>query len=172
MKSLKFVLINALTLILGLGVMSSYVAQRSAEAARFDSVPTLKITGLGNKMGQYLNVIYSVGSEPFLATSASQVNIAHVKSVNTIRISADTVTVPSVQVQKQGFSPSYNMVVLVISPQPNYSWVDADGTSPDGMTGTGNHVATLIHPIQRSDLESLPTPAAGAAPVFTVDLSK
>ena len=184
MRHLKFILINALTLIVGLGIMNGLIYQRRAEAARFENVPSVQITGLGNKTGQYLTAIYAVGTEPFLATSPSQVNIHHVKKIVEVPISSDTMTLPSVQVEKIGFYPSYNMVVLVISPQPNYSWVDADGTSPDGMTATPNHVATLIHAIQRSDLEIQPTttpspapsPAPGSAPIvapiFTVDLSK
>lgn len=173
MKTLKYMLINMLTLVLGLGVMSGYIYQRHAEAARIDTVPALKITGLGNKMGQYLNVIYAVGSEPFISTAQDQVNISHVKSLDTLRITADTMMVPSIQVVKEGFFPSYNMVVLVVSPQPNYSWQDADGSSPQGMTTSTNHVATLVHPIPRSDLETNAVTAPGAsAPVFAVDLSK
>lgn len=153
MKSLKLLIINALTLIIGLGLMSGSVSQRSAEAARFESVPALQVQKLGNYRGQYLTVLYAVGSRPFISTDSTQINISQVKESRTVYISADSMSLPKVQVEKEGFRPSYNVVILVVSPQPNYSWVNADGSAPQGMTLTNNHMSSVISSVNKSDVD-------------------
>lgn len=115
MRSLKLIVINALTLIIGLGLMSGSVSQRNAEAARFETIPSLQINRLGNLRGQYLTVLYAVGSRPFISTDASQINISQVKESRTVYLTSDAVTLPAVQVEKEGFRPSYNIVVFVVS---------------------------------------------------------
>ncbi|KHD87726.1 MAG: hypothetical protein OM95_12985 [Bdellovibrio sp. ArHS] len=154
MKSLKLIIINALTLIIGLGLMSGSVSQRNAEAARFETIPSLQVNRLGNLRGQYLTVLYAVGSRPFISTDSSQITISQVKESRTVYISADSMTLPSVQVEKEGFRPSYNIIVFVVSPQPNYSWVNADGSAPQGMSITSNRMSSLINAINKTDVDS------------------
>ena len=57
MKSLKLIVINALTLIIGLGIMTGAFTQRNAEAARIETIPSLQVNKLGNLKGQYLTVL-------------------------------------------------------------------------------------------------------------------
>ncbi|WP_413584686.1 hypothetical protein [Bdellovibrio sp. HCB274] len=154
MKSFKLAAINALTLIIGLGLMSGSLSSKSAKAAKLESVPSIEVTQLGNYKGQYLTVLYAVGSRPFISTDASQLNISQVKESRTVYITGDTVTLPQVQVEKEGFRPSYNIVVFVVSPQQNYSWVNADGTSPQGMPKTANQLRNKINAINKSDVDS------------------
>lgn len=153
MRSLKLIIINALTLIIGLGLMSGSVSHRNAEAARFETIPSLQINRLGNLRGHYLTVLYVVGSRPFISTDSSQITISQVKESRTVYVSDDVVTLPSVQVEKEGFRPSYNMIVFVVSPQANYSWVNADGSAPQGMTLTNNHQSSLINAINKTDID-------------------
>lgn len=153
MRSLKLIIINALTLIIGLGLMSGSVSHRNAEAARFETIPSLQINRLGNLRGHYLTVLYVVGSRPFISTDSSQITISQVKESRTVYVSDDEVTLPSVQVEKEGFRPSYNMIVFVVSPQANYSWVNADGSAPQGMTLTNNHQSSLINAINKTDID-------------------
>lgn len=171
MRSLKLIIINALTLIIGLGLMSGSVSQRNAEAARFETIPSLQVNRLGNMRGQYLTVLYAVGSRPFIATDSSQITISQVKESRTVYISDDTLTLPAVQVEKEGFRPSYNIVVFVVSPQPNYSWINADGSAPQGMTLTNNHMSSLINAINKTDVDSFVS-AQGDAGVLQVNLVK
>jgi len=147
MKSVKLLIINALTLIIGLGLLTGSVSQRSAAAARVETIPALQINQLGNYRGQYLTVLYAVGSKPVISTSDSQINISQVKASRTINITGDSTTLPSVQVNKEGFRPSYNIVVFVISPSADYSWMNDDRTFPDGMAPTGNHMSSSINSI-------------------------
>lgn len=152
MKSLKLVIINALTLLVGLGLMTSSVSQRKAEAARFEVVPALQVTNLGNFRGQYLHVLYVVGSRPFIATDDSQVNVSQVKESRTVYISADTMELTSVQVEKEGFRPSYNMIIFVVSPSSEFGWRNADGSIPQGSSGLKNQT-TVINTISKSQVE-------------------
>lgn len=154
MKSFKLVIINALTLIVGIGLMSGSLSTKSARAAKLESVPSIEVSKLGNYKGQYLTVLYAVGSRPFISTDASQLNISQVKESRTVYITGDSVTLPQVQVEKEGFRPSYNIVVFVVSPQQNYSWVNADGTAPQGMPTTPNRLANKINAVNKSDVDS------------------
>ncbi|WP_413568229.1 hypothetical protein ACLWBD_11260 [Bdellovibrio sp. HCB117] len=171
MRSLKLIVINALTLIIGLGLMSGSVSQRSAEAARFETIPSLQVNRLGNLRGQYLTVLYAVGSRPFISTDSSQITISQVKESRTVYISADSMSLPSVQVEKEGFRPSYNIIVFVVSPQPNYSWVNADGSAPQGMSITNNRMSSLINAINKTDVDSF-VAAQGEAGTLQVNLVK
>ncbi|ASD63252.1 hypothetical protein [Bdellovibrio bacteriovorus] len=171
MRSLKLIIINALTLIIGLGLMSGSVSQRSAEAARFETIPSLQVNKLGNYRGQYLTVLYAVGSRPFISTENSSISISQVKEARTVYISADSMSLPSVQVEKEGFRPSYNIVVFVVSPQANYSWVNADGSVPQGMTATGNRLSSLINAINKTDVDGFIS-AQGEAGTLQINLVK
>lgn len=154
MKSLKLIIINALTLIIGLGLMAGSFSNRSAEAARFETIPALQVNKLGNYRGQYLTVLYAVGSRPFISTDSSQITLSQVKESRTVYISDDTMSLPSVQVEKEGFRPSYNIIVFVVSPQANYSWINADGSVPQGLSMTGNHMSSLVNAINKTDVDS------------------
>ncbi len=171
MRSLKLIIINALTLIIGLGLMSGSVSQRNAEAARFETIPSLQVNRLGNFRGQYLTVLYAVGSRPFISTDSSQITISQVKEARTVYISDDAMTLPAVQVEKEGFRPSYNIIVFVVSPQSNYSWVNADGSVPQGMSLTSNHMSSLINAINRTDVDGFVS-AQGEAATLQVNLVK
>ncbi|WP_413612368.1 hypothetical protein [Bdellovibrio sp. HCB-110] len=171
MRSLKLIIINALTLIIGLGLMSGSVSQRNAEAARFETIPSLQVNRLGNLRGQYLTVLYAVGSRPFISTDSSQISISQVKESRTVYISDDAMTLPSVQVEKEGFRPSYNIIVFVVSPQPNYSWVNADGSVPQGMSLTNNHMSSLINAINKTDVDGFIS-AQGETATLQVNLVK
>lgn len=171
MKSLKLIVINALTLLIGLGLLTGSLSQRSANAARFEVIPALQIAKLGNYRGQYLTILYAVGSRPFISTDSSQINISQVKESRTIYITDDAMTTPLVQVEKEGFRPSYNIVVFVVSPQPNYSWVNADGTIPQGVTSTNNHQSVLVNTVNRTNIDAF-TAANGDTAVLTINLQK
>jgi hypothetical protein len=121
MKSLKLFLINALTLVIGLGLMSGSVSQSDAQAARFESVPSLSVTGLGNHRGQYLTVLYVIASRPLIGED-SDIEVLEVKESKAIRVTADRASFPAAKIAKSGFRPSYNMVLAVISAQPGFSW--------------------------------------------------
>jgi hypothetical protein len=92
-----------------------------------------------------------------LATDSSQVTLSEVKTTKTEAITADFLTFQSLELQKQGFRPGYNLIVIVVSPVPNFSFVNADGSAIVGMTNTQNHRASLIRSFSKAEIDSLMT---------------
>lgn len=171
MKSIKLILINTLILIIGLGLVGGSMSQRNAEAARLEQIPPMQINKLGNYRGQYLTVLYAVGARPFISTESSQIILSQVKDSYTIPISADTMKLGSVTVAKEGFRPAYNIIVFIVSPQPNYSWVNADGTVPQGISATNYHMSSLISAINKSQVDDF-IAVQGSAAILQVNLVK
>ncbi|WP_413290792.1 hypothetical protein [Bdellovibrio sp. HCB337] len=157
MKSLQFLFINALTLIIGLGLMSGSFSPSDAQAAPTEVVPKIQIQKIGNFKGQHLTVFYAVGTRPFLSTDSSQVTLSEVKSIRTQVVDDDFVTLPQIELQKAGFRPGYNLVLVVISPNPDYSFVNANGETIVGMPQTKNQQASLIRSYSKAEIESLAT---------------
>jgi hypothetical protein len=155
MRSLKLFIINALTLIVGIGLMSGSFSSRDAVAAPVDSVPKIQVQKLGNYRGQYLTALYTIGTRPFLGTDSSQVTLTELRESRAVLIGADFVDLPALELIKQGFRPGYNLLVFVISPEPNYSWVNANGAPVANMTPTENHRATLIRSYTKGEVEAL-----------------
>ncbi len=155
MKSIKLLFINALTLLIGIGFMTGSFSSRDAYAAPTDNVPKIQVQKLGNFRGQYLTAFYTIGNRPFLGTHSSQVTLNEIKESRTVFIGADFVDLPAVELAKQGFHPGYNLLVFVISPEPNYSWVNANGEAVTNMTKTENHRASLIRSYTKSEIEAL-----------------
>lgn len=157
MRSLQFLFINALTLVIGLGLMSGSFSANDAQAAPTETVPKIQVQKLGNYKGQYLTAFYAVGTRPFLSTDSSQFTLSEVKAVKTEVVSTDFVTLPSIDLQKSGFRPGYNLVVVAISPSPDFSFNNADGSAITGMPATANHRASLLRSFSKAEIESLAT---------------
>lgn len=170
MKSLKLLMINALTLFIGLGLLSGSFTGKSANAARFETIPSLQINRLGNLRGHYLTAIYAVGSRPIISTDPSQINISQIKESRTVYLTSDTVSLPAVKVEKEGFRPSYNIIIFVVSPTANYSWINADGTVPQGMNATENHLSSVMSSINKSDVDKFIS-THGADEILAVNLN-
>lgn len=157
MRSLKLFFINALTVIIGLGLMSGSFSSRDAQAAPTESVPKIQVQKLGNFRGQYVTAFYAVGTRPFLSTDSSQFTLSEVKAVKTQVVSTDHVTFPQLELEKHGFRPGYNLVVIVVSPEPDFSMANANGSAITGMPKTGNNRASLVRSFSKSEIESLMT---------------
>ncbi len=157
MRSLQFFFINALTLIIGLGLMSGSFSTNDAQAASTEIVPKIQIQRLGNFKGQYLTAYYAIGTRPFFSTDSGQVTLSEIKNTKTEVVTADFITLPQLELEKQGFRPGYNLVVVVVSPSPDFSFVNADGSGIFGMKNTQNHRASLIRSFSKAELESMVT---------------
>ena len=155
MKQIKLLTINFLTLIVGLGLMTGSIAQQDAFAARFDTVPSIEVSNLGNYRGQHISLIYAIGAKPLFSTNDTQVILSQVKETRTQVIKKDQILFSSLQVEKEGFRPSYNMILIVISPNPNFTWINADGSIPRGVVASANKEKRRVLVINRADLENL-----------------
>ena len=120
-------------------------------------VPKIQIQKLGNYRGQHLTAFYAVGTRPFLATDSSQVTLSEVKGIHREVVLNDFVTLPQVELLKQGFRPGYNLVMVAISPDPDYTFVNANGTEIGGMPKSTNQRATLLRSYSKAEIEALVT---------------
>ncbi|MFN7453375.1 MAG: hypothetical protein ACK5RO_01815 [Pseudobdellovibrionaceae bacterium] len=107
---------------------------------RTNIVPEINLNGLGNYRGQYATVIYANG-RPAVITSSSpiqkQVVLRSVSFTATKPISADGVVFPKTDISNVGFI-TYNMIVFVVHREPQFTWVNANGTVPEGVKAPEN----------------------------------
>jgi len=155
MKSLQFFFINALTLVIGIGLMSGSFSASDAQAAPTETVPKIQVQKLGNYKGQYLTAFYGVGRRPFLSTDSSQFTLLEVKKITSQVINADFITLPAIDLQKQDVREGYNLVVIAVSPVQDFSFVNADGSAILGMPSTSNNRATMLRSFTKSEIKSL-----------------
>lgn len=155
MKQIKLLTINFLTLLVGLGLMTGSISSQEAFAARFDTVPKLEISNLGNYRGQHLTVLYAIGARPLFSTNDNQVILSEVKEARSFVIRDDQIQLESLQVEKEGFRPSYNVIVIVVSPSPQFTWINADGTTPRGVELSNNRQRSRVLVVNRSDMENI-----------------
>lgn len=150
----KLSLMNLLTLILGIGLMSGPISEKKATAVGSTEVPTLTVTHLGNYRNQYLNVLYVVGSRPILSTSVKNLIVHEVKKQVAFEIQNDTEQIPRIEIEKEGNSPAYNYVLFVVSPHPQFSWINSDGSLPKGMSYTSNNMIFALQNLTKSDIDN------------------
>lgn len=155
MRSLQFYIINALTLLIGLGLMSGSFSSRDAQAARKDSIPHIQVQRLSPFKGQYLSVFYASGTKPLLSSSADAIRISQVKTARTSMITSDLADIPEVELARIGYQPAYNLLVLVVSPNPDFSWQNADHSRPEGMIPSEHHGASQMRVFTRTQVEAL-----------------
>ncbi len=170
-KTIKLAIINFVTLLIGLGLLSGSVSLKNAQAARFETIPPVQITHLGNYKGQYLTVLYAIGSRPFISTEATQLTLTQVKDSRTVYITSDKMALPAVQVEKEGFRPSYNMIVVIVSPKADFGWVNADGTRPQGTSMTNNKDVAVLNIINKVNVDNFIT-ANSSNTLLEIDLKR
>lgn len=149
----KSSIINILTLVLGIGLMSGSISEKKATAVGSTEVPEIKITHLGNYRNQYLNVLYVIGSRPILATSDKNLIVHEVKKQLVFEIQDDTEVVPRTEIEKVGNNPAYNYILFVVSPHPEFSWVNQDGSLPKGMKYTRNNMIFSLKNLTKSEVD-------------------
>lgn len=138
MKALNYLKISLLSLIL--------FAAQITMADRTDKVNSLQITNLTSYNGQFVSVFYVIGTQPFIVTSSSQIQVQQIQAVAlSQQITNGMVTVPAVELVKEGLRPSYNFIVIVIHPQSDFKWTNADGSVPPGpQIGTNTSFTRII----------------------------
>jgi hypothetical protein len=152
-KSLKLFFINALILLIGVALMTGALSQDKSEAARLEKLPALEVQGLKDYRGQYLTVYYAIGSRPFISPDDSKITLSQVKEARSVYITDDSIKLTSTEIEKEGFRPSYNIVMFIVSKQPNYSWVNADGTVPQGLSEGKNRSFSLISSLNKTKID-------------------
>lgn len=153
MKELRRLTIGFLTLVLGLGLMSGSLETREAQAGRVDQIPEIRVQNLGNYRGQYLNVLYVIASRAVIALDGG-VTVQQVRAMKQLPITADSLVLPAVEVEKAGIRSSYNMILFVISPQEGFSWINDNGRDYVGRLTTKNSQKSLVRTLDKYDVDS------------------
>ncbi len=154
LQTLKLAAINIITLLIGVALLSGSMSQKSAHAARFEVIPQIKMDSLKSYKGKYLTVLYAVASRPILGKNKGQITISQIKDSRTVFVTEDSMTLPSVQVEKEGFRPSYNMIIAVVSDEADFSWINPDGTLPEGMLTSNNTQKNLIKWLNKDEVDA------------------
>ena len=153
MKSIKLFFVNALILFIGVGLMTGAISGGKTDTARLEKLPELEIQGLKEYKGQYLTVFYALGSRPFFSTDNSKIHLSQIKDSRSVYIASEKIRFASTEIEKEGFRPSYNIVVFVVSKNPNYTWVNANGESPQGLVISENRNATFINAVNKTTID-------------------
>jgi len=107
---------------------------------RTNVVPEINLTGLGNYRGQFATIIYANGRPAVISSSSptqKQVVLRSVSLTATKQISGDGVVFPKTDISNVGFI-TYNMIVFVVHREPQFTWVNANGTVPEGVAAPEN----------------------------------
>lgn len=154
LPSLKLIIMNTLTLFTLLALIAGVVPTTPAKASsQGHVVPQLSVVDLGNYRGQYLNVIYAQAFKPFMSKDSRLLGVEKIARVESFKIKNDTLKIKSHSLPSDGSSAPYNRVIFVISPQKNFSWVNADGSTPEGVLKTKNQQISLVNSINRKTIE-------------------
>jgi len=127
--------------------------------AQVVDLPQLEVHGLEKYRGQYLTTYFALGNPASIALSSDQVFLREVRAKSTQAIGNNsTLVTPKMTVVVQGFTAPYNLVVLVIHREPQYSWVNPNGSRPLGEnTEVSGGGATVVLSWLRQELVGLPS---------------
>lgn len=124
-------LIQSRKFILMAGIFLASLLSLTEALANTTKVPGLKISGLGNYRGQFLSVYYTYGKRPSLSVGTSDFDLKHVIQKRTISITADSVSVPEVELNLIGLWPlKPNFIGFIIHPQATVTFINADNSLP------------------------------------------
>ena len=124
----------SLSLLILTGMLVSFFHSVPALAGRSVTVPAIELQKTGNYLGQYATAYYGFEKTTIIHADSSVIALSSVRMTQTRTVDGDTVQFPAVQIDKDGFRGAYDIIVVVISHYPNFSWKNADGSFPDGVT--------------------------------------
>ncbi len=133
-------------------LMISYVSAENA-MAQMVTVPQIEIPDIADFSGKYLTVYYAIGNRASIATSADQVNLREVKKKVTIPINGSSITIPSIELEKNGIFMAYNLVVFVVHKDSQFLWKNASGSIPDGEGTTGTTQVLGIDSMTKAEID-------------------
>ncbi len=121
------------------GLIISFFHSVPALAGRTVTVPAIQLQKTGNYLGQYATIYYGFEKTTIIHADSSVIALSSVRMTQTRPVNGDTVQFPSVQIDKDGFRGAYDIAVVVISHYPNFSWINADGSIPEGVIDSKIH---------------------------------
>jgi hypothetical protein len=148
------------TLILGfLGFVLMSVFAAPVVHAQVVSVPQIEVARVGSYNGKYLTVYYGIGSRATIATADDQISLREVKYKKTVRIEGNSVVLPKVDLSRSGIFLAYNIVVMVIHSDNQFTWKNINGSLPEGETNGDSSIALAIDSLTKPEIDGLRTNA-------------
>lgn len=136
------------------GMLISFFHSVPALAGRTVTVPAIQLQKTGNYLGQYATIYYGFEKTTIIHADSTAIALSSVRMTQTRPVSSDTVQFPSVQIDKDGFRGAYDIVVVVISHYPNFSWKNADGSFPEGVTDSKIYEISTSNFHKSSEIEA------------------
>lgn len=147
---MKTLLIKSVLCIFGIALFFSISANAQAV-----SVPSLEINSLGSYNGKFLTVYYAIGNRAAIATSDDQITMREVKLKKTFQINGNSVVAPRVDLSRSGIFMAYNLVVMVVHSDANYSWKNVNGSTPEGELMSLSSQTLAVDSLTKTELDSI-----------------
>lgn len=150
LKNIKFVFVSALV------IFTTPLAMAQSQA--FEKVPAIQVSALGQYRGQYLNLLFVEASNSVVSFDPFRMDVREVKlRPQQVKIEGNEVRFAASDVPKRPFKLAYNFILIVVSPYPDFSWVDSDGSRPLPVEfNTNNTTKNFFKAIPRTELVTSP----------------
>jgi len=114
-------------------------------------VPAIEVSGLKNYQGQYLSLAFVNATPSPVAVDLFRIQVKQVNvAPKELLITEDTMVFSPTSIPVRSLYAPYNYAFLVVSSNPNFSWMNSDGTLPlPAEFQTTNHEVLFFRPIPR-----------------------
>jgi len=119
------------------------------------TLPAVKIQNLEAFKGQYISVYFATGTPATIGLTPEQISLREIRAKVSFAITNSVEMVDKMTVAISGFSIPYNVLLVVIHNQPNFSWINANGSFPLGEQESQNHRAMVIRSFLKTETDQL-----------------
>lgn len=125
-----------------------------AQEVRFEATPSIQISRLGVFKNQNLTALY-VTSEPTpISFDPTGLKVSKIIRRFDAVITSDSVGIPSLDLPRELGRTAYNYLLIIISPTKDFSWVNENGTRPEGDNLTLNNQIHFVKVVSRYQIMS------------------
>lgn len=125
-----------------------------AQTQTSEKVPAIQVSSLGQYRGQFLNLLFVEASNSVVSFDPFRLDVREVKiRPQQVKIEGPEVRFKASEIPKRPFKLAYNFVLIVVSPYPDFSWIDSDGSRPLPVDfNTSNTTKNFFKAIPRNAL--------------------
>ena len=143
--------------VFGFLLISALFAAPALASETVTNIPQLEVRNLNQYAGKYLTVYYGIGNRPMISFSNDEITLREVKFKRTLPITANSVTLPQIPLNRSGLSIAYSMAVFVIHGSPNFTWRNTNNSIPDGERVDSPSDSIAIDSLTKNELDNLMT---------------
>lgn len=146
--------INKVTKILFQVFLGLILCNGTAQSQSLELTPNLYISNLALFQGQYLNIFYATSEKSTLLFNEKSIKLESIAYQASLMITHSVYNLPSFELERTPFKLAYNVLIVLVSAEPQFSWVNADGTRPFGNTfKSKNHQVSYIKVFDRRNFK-------------------